>query len=105
MSSKSSIEWTDASWSPIRARVKPDAGQIAADKCYISLVHIADRMAGHVGPHCEPVSPGCDNCYSEANNGRCLPSNGTGLPFDRRARDLVDIFVDENILPQPLPRN
>jgi len=28
--------------------------------------------------------------------------NGTGLPFDRRARDLVDIFLDERILMQPL---
>jgi protein gp37 len=54
-----------------------------------------------VGPHCEKVSPGCEHCYSESNNGRCLPTNGTGLPFDRRARDLVEIFVDENILRQP----
>lgn len=102
MGNKSTIEWTDASWTPIRARVKPNAGEIAKAKNYTSLIQIATDMAGHVGPHCERVSPGCEHCYSETNNGRCLPNNGTGLPFDRRARDLVDIFIDENILQQPL---
>lgn len=102
MSVKSAIEWTDATWSPLRARVKADAGPIAEAKGYTSLVKIATKMAGHVGPHCERVSHGCDHCYSDTNNGRCLPANGTGLPFDRRARDLVDSFVDEKILMQPL---
>ncbi len=96
------IEWCDKSWSPIRAKVKADAGEIAEAKGYSSLVQIATKMAGHVGPHCENVSPGCENCYSDTNNSRCLPANGTGLPFDRRSRDLVDIFVDEKILVQPL---
>jgi protein gp37 len=59
-------------------------------------------MANRVGPHCEHASPGCEHCYSETNNGRCLRSNGTGLPFDRRARDLVDIYDDDKILVQPL---
>jgi protein gp37 len=99
---KSSIEWTDATWTPIRARVKADAAAIAEQKQWTSLLPIVQQMAGHVGPHCERVSPGCERCYSETNNGRCLPNNGTGLPFDRRARELVDIFVDENILAQPL---
>jgi protein gp37 len=102
MASNSSIEWTGATWTAIRAIVKTDAGEIAKAKNYNSLIHIATRMAGHVGPHCERVSPGCEHCYSETNNSRCLPFNGTGLPFDRRTRDLVDIFVDENILTQPL---
>jgi protein gp37 len=102
MSVKSKIEWTDATWTPIRARVKTNAAEIAVAKGYTSLVQIAERMAGRVGPHCEHVSPGCDECYSGANNCRCLPVNGTGLPFDRRARDLVDIFMDDRILMQPL---
>lgn len=107
MGQKSAIQWTDASWTPIRARVKQNAGEIAAAKGYASLIQIATKMQGHVGPHCERCSPGCGDatgggCYSEANNGRCLPNNGTGLPFDRRARDLVDVFVDEKILAQPL---
>ncbi len=59
-------------------------------------------MAGRVGPHCEHVSPGCEQCYAETNNHRCLPANGTGLPYDRRSRDLVEVIVDEKILLQPL---
>ncbi len=102
MSAKSDIEWTDASWSAIRARVKDNAGEIAAAKGYSSLVQIATKMQGHVGPHCEKVSPGCARCYSEHANCRCLPHNGTGLPFDRRSRDLVDVFVDQKILAEPL---
>lgn len=99
---KTPIEWTDKSWSPLRVRVKENAAQIAKAKGYTSLVSIAEKMAGHVGPHCEKVSPGCKQCYSEKNNHRCLPANGTGLPFDRRSRDLVDPFVDTKILKQPL---
>lgn len=97
-----SIEWTDRTWSPIRARVKADAREIAESKGYSSLVQIAGKMAGRVGQHCEHVSPGCEHCYAETNNHRCLPTNGTGLPYDRRARDLIDSFVDDNILEQPL---
>ena len=102
MSGKSSIEWTDASWSPIRARVKQDAPDIARLRGYASLVQVAIANRGRLGPHCEKVSPACANCYSEANNHRCLPSNRTGLPFDRRARELVDIILDERILQEPL---
>lgn len=102
MATSSKIQWTDATWTPIRARIKQDAHQIALAKGYTSLLPIVQGRSGKVGPHCEHVSPGCDNCYSETNNGRCLPTNGTGLPFDRRSRDLVDIFLDENILFQPL---
>lgn len=102
MADKSPIEWTDATWSPIRYRVKANAAEIAQAKGYTSLVNIASKMAGRVGPHCEHVSPGCERCYSGTNNGRCLPSNGTGLPFDRRARDLVEPFIDENALTLPL---
>lgn len=111
MAAKSHIQWTDATWTPVRARVKADAAQIARDRGYTSLVQILEARKpngelrsppGKVGPHCEHVSAGCENCYSETNNGRCLPANGTGLPFDRRSRDLVDIFLDEKILVQPL---
>src|SRR6185369_5285331 len=44
----------------------------------------------------------CTLCYAETNNSRCLPANGTGLPFDRRSRDLIDPIIDEKILLQPL---
>lgn len=102
MSAKTGISWTGSTWTPLRARVKEDAGAIAKAKGYTSLVQIAEKMAGHVGVHCEHVSHGCDNCYAETNNERCLPANGTGLPFDRRSRDLVDPIVDEKILEWPL---
>lgn len=102
MGQNSTIEWTQATWSPLRVRVRDDAAEIARKKGYTSLVQIAEKMAGHIGPHCEAVSEGCRNCYSCTNNHRCLPANGTGLPFDRRARDLVDAMVDEKILRQPL---
>src|SRR6185437_1578077 len=99
---RTGIEWTDSTWSPIRVRVKADAAEIARAKGYSSLVAIAEKMAGHEGSHCEHVSPGCEHCYAETNNHRCLPANGTGLPYDRRARDIVEAFVDEKILLQPL---
>lgn len=102
MASKSPIEWTGGTWTPIRAQVKYDAEAIARAKGYTSLVQIAKDMSGHVGPHCEHCSAGCDHCYSETGNFRCLPHNGTGLPFDRRSRDLVDIIVDDSILAEPL---
>lgn len=102
MSAASSIEWTDATYSPIRARVKDNAPYIAMLHGWKELAEICERMKGHCGPHCEVISTGCNHCYSCTNNHRCLPSNGTGLPFDKRSRELVDIFVDEKILTQPL---
>lgn len=102
MAAKSPIEWTDATWSPLRARVKRDAAAIATAKGFTSLVQIAGKMAGRVGPHCEKVSPECEHCYSETTNRRCLPVNGTGLPFDRRSRELIEPFIDENILAEPI---
>ena len=102
MAFNTKIEWTDATWSPIRARVRQDAADIAGAKGYRSLVEIASRMAGRVGQHCEHVSPGCEHSYAETNNHRCLPGNGTGLPYDQRSRDLVEVFVDERVLLQPL---
>jgi protein gp37 len=88
MSAKSKIEWTDATWTPIRARRKD---------------------TGKVGVHCEKVSSGCKNCYSENFNMRNLPAHGTGLEFTVPNRELVDIFLDEEMLMQPIrwrkPRN
>src|SRR5208283_1635768 len=102
MATKTDIEWTDSTWSPIRVRVRPDAAAIAQAKGYLSLIQIAEKMAGHVGQHCEHVSPGCEHCYAETNNHRCLPANGTGLPYDRRSRHLIEAFIDEKVLLQPL---
>lgn len=81
MSDGSKIEWTDATWNPIRARRKD---------------------TGKVGWHCERVSPACAHCYAAAHNGRMLPGCGTGLDYTRYHRDQVDIFIDEPTLMQPL---
>lgn len=83
---KSKIEWTDATWSPIRARVKDNAAEIAVAHGWKDLAEICEKMKGHVGPHCEFVSPGCHRCYSCTNNHRRLPHNGTGAILDIRDR-------------------
>lgn len=71
MSARSSIEWTDATYTPIRARrqittVIKSVGEQA------NYTHTT-----HLGWHCEHVSPGCEHCYAETMNKRL----GTGLPF------------------------
>ena len=78
MAGYSSIEWTDATWTPIRAR---------------------NKAIGKIGWHCEHASPGCANCYSETFNEVRL---GTGLPFKPGHRGDVEHFLDEKILTAPL---
>ncbi len=102
MGAKTSIQWSDATWSPLRVRVRSNAAEIARSKNYTSLIQVGEKMAGRVGQHCEHVSDGCLHCYSGTWQGRCLTSGGTGLPFDRRSRDLVEPFVDEQSLGEPL---
>lgn len=77
MAEKTSIEWTDASWNPVRAR---------------------NKATGKVGWHCVHVSEGCRNCYAEAINLRL----GTGLPFKPGHEKDIEIFLQENILLAPL---
>lgn len=107
MADNSKIEWCDASWNPIKAKVRYGAADIARIKGYTSLVKIAEKNEGKVGWHCEHASTGCGDasgggCYAEGINHRCLPAAGTGLPYDRRSRDLVEIFLDEKELLKPL---
>lgn len=91
MSAHSSIEWTDASWTPIRAR------------------HVDDSGRERIGHHCEHVSEACRYCYAERMNLRL----GTGLPFkpgnlyhaDRAQRAnaaKAKLFLDQKILHWPL---
>jgi protein gp37 len=82
MGAKSSIEWTDASWTPIRAR---------------------NLETGKVGWHCERITTGCGTpteggCYAEKMNLRL----GTGLPFKPGHRKDIEIFLDEQMLLAPL---
>jgi protein gp37 len=78
MGDRTKIEWADASWNPIRARLK-------------------EQMAV-IGSHCEIITPGCQNCYAMAINKRL----GTGLSYHAYQREKVEIFLDEKILMQPL---
>jgi protein gp37 len=82
MANGTSIEWTDASWNPLRAK---------------------NRETGKVGWYCSHISPGCGDqsgggCYAEAINRRL------GTHIDYRSQDLgkVETFLDEKMLIQPL---
>ena len=72
MGAKSKIEWTDATWSPIRAR----------------------SLRGKIGWHCEHMSEACRFCYAESMNKRL----GTGLDFKPGHRTDIEVFLDENML-------
>jgi protein gp37 len=74
---RSNIEWTESSWTPVRARAK---------------------ATGKVGWHCEHASPGCINCYAEGMNKRL----GTGLPFKPDQLGAVEMFLDADMLRAPL---
>lgn len=78
---ESSIEWTDFTWNPLRAR-RSDTEKI--------------------GWHCERVSPGCTHCYSATFNHRNLPNGGTGLDYTRGAREEIATLVEPGVLRQPL---
>lgn len=96
MSGQSKIEWTDATWNPIRARLKQDT----------QIRILTDREktipAGTWGYHCERVSPGCKNCYACHINQRTLPAFGTGLDYTVPNREKVEIYLDEEELLKPL---
>lgn len=90
MAETSTIEWTDATWTPIRASVATPYGP-------------------KIGWHCEHVSEGCRNCYAEKINLRL----GTRFEFKpghllretgphRDVRGDVEPFLDENMLERPL---
>lgn len=78
MGATTKIQWTESSWTPLRAR------SLAAP--------------GNVGWHCEHVTPGCEHCYAESINKRV----GTGLPFKPGHRKDIEIFLDEKMLLWPL---
>lgn len=71
-----SIEWTDETLNPLRAR---------------------RRDNGVTGWHCEKVSPGCTNCYAETMN-RAQRFYGTGYRYTMPARAHVENFLDMQTL-------
>jgi protein gp37 len=81
MGDHTNISWTEATWTPVRAR---------------------NLKTGTVGWHCEHVSEGCKRCYSEELNMKVRAGIGTGLPFKPGHRKDVEIFLDEKHLVKPL---
>ena len=77
MAAKSNIEWTGASWTPIRAR---------------------NLRTGKVGWHCEHATTGCEFCYAEDLNKWV----GTGFAFKPGHRKDIEIFLDDEMLLAPL---
>lgn len=79
-----SIEWTDHSVNPIRAR---------------------NRATGAVGHFCEKITPGCAHCYSSTWQHRFTSrGNGTGLDFLPVNRSKVELFLDDGVLRSVLKR-
>ena len=77
MADGTKIEWTDASFNPIRAR---------------------DKKTGAVGHYCEKTSKGCHLCYASAMQPRFhMPE----FPWKKRESD-IEVFLDEKVLVQPL---
>ncbi len=72
MSDRSSIEWTDASWNPIRG--------IAPNR--------------HM---CRKISPGCDNCYASSMNYRF-----GGQEYKFEGARVGEVRLDEKALQAPL---
>jgi len=77
ISDKTGIEWTDATWNPIRAR---------------------NRATAKVGHFCIHVSEGCRNCYAE----RMQPRFGNPIRYAAQDRDKIQLFLDEKVLAAPL---
>lgn len=76
MGDKTAIEWADATWNPIRAKLKSNE---------------------KLGYHCERVNEACKLCYARDLN-RWV---GTGLDYKPGHRDDIHVFIDDNILGQP----
>jgi protein gp37 len=77
MSDGTHIEWTDASWNPLRARREPDS---------------------QLGWSCVRVSAGCTHCYAATINKRL----GTRLDYTVPAMAEVVSYLDEEALLKPL---
>ena len=77
MSDGSKIEWTDATWNPLRAR---------------------NIVTGKTGHFCVHKSEGCKFCYAE----RMQPRFGNPVRYAAQDAGKVDLFLDEQVLMKPL---
>jgi protein gp37 len=71
---KTKIEWTDATWNPLRAK---------------------NPATGKLGHHCVKISPACAHCYAATMNKRF----GTGLEYS--ATSPAETLIDEEVLLRP----
>jgi protein gp37 len=84
MGIRTAIEWTDTTWTPIRARHHLPG---------------TDEKYDRIGWHCEHVSEACRNCYAETWN----EFRGTGRPYKpAELAATVTPFLDEKMLLAPL---
>jgi protein gp37 len=82
---KTSIEWSEHSINPLRARLRSQDGEL--------------QPVVNVGHYCEKVSPGCKNCYSSAFQPRFgMP------PFQEQRRLDVEHWLDSSKLVEVLKR-
>lgn len=79
MSDRTKIEWTDATWNPVRAR---------------------DPKSGRVGWHCVKISPACTHCYAAEHNAKGRGGFGTKLPYAESSP--AEVFLHERTLAKPL---
>jgi len=86
MSDRTHIEWTDASWNPLRARVPR------------SMAQPLPGVTASPGWACVRVSAGCTHCYAATINHRL----GTGLDYTVPAMSQVETYLDEAVLAKPL---
>src|SRR5271157_4811351 len=85
---KTSIEWTDFTWNPIRARLTDPLPESA----------MADGP--RTGTFCTRISPGCAHCYASTINKRF----GTGSEYTVPNLARHKFFIDEKILQEPVRR-
>lgn len=79
MGDRTGIEWTDATWNPIRAR---------------------NPANGKVGWHCSHVTAACTNCYAEKLNVNTF--FGNGLEYKPGNLKKIHVYLDTKALYQPL---
>jgi protein gp37 len=85
---KTSIEWTDFTWNPIRAALK---GYQSPEDAKRTI---------RKGTFCTRISPGCTHCYASVINKRF----GNGLEYTVPNLKHIEFFIDEKILEEPLRR-
>lgn len=71
------IEWTEETFNPIRAR---------------------NLETGGLGHYCSRVSPGCEQCYAA----RLQPRYRNPIDYSAQDRAKVEVFLDEKVLARPL---